>query len=199
MRYTERDVRRTEHISPTTTKGATILLATPTQICLTVRDHIPEILEDWQTLLDDRPWLELPEDVGLDHLPEVVDSLVDVAVRDSADGDDPRYAVVAYAIKHGRHRRQQGYDDHSLFQEFHLLREAIWMGIRRRYPQDPSTFEAIGRLDSAITAATRASLHGFHMGKGAGEDLVDRLVEECSWPLPPEEAGREPDDRDGSG
>lgn len=154
------------------------------EICEDVRDHLPAILDDWRELIAERPWLELPPDIDLDHLPSLVDALLDAVKCGKTESDRPRRAVIEYALRHGSDRRSHGLEDHVLFQEFHLLREAIWAGIRRRHGASGTAFAAIGRIDAVITAATRGSLHGYHRVEW-DDSVVESLVGECSWPPEP--------------
>lgn len=145
-----------------------------------VGEQIPDILSDWQTLTGTHPWLQLPERLDLDHLPELVHALIDTCI--GRDGS-PKRQVVEAGLLHGRHRSKQQYPDHLLFREYHLLREAIWRGMHRRHPHVRETVSAISRIDAAITVATRASLQGYHR-RTWDDDVVEKLVEESVWPEP---------------
>lgn len=145
-----------------------------------VGERIPDILSDWQTLTGVHPWLQLPDDLDLDHLPDLVRALIDTCVGRHEAGD-PKRRVVEAGLKHGRHRTGQDYPDHLLFREYHLLREAIWRGMHRRHPHERETVSAISRIDAAITAATRASLQGYHR-KTWDDEVVEKLVRESAWP-----------------
>lgn len=150
-----------------------------------VGERIPDILSDWLTLTGTHPWLQLPDELDLDHLPDLVHALIDTCVGRDRDGD-PKRRVVEAGLMHGQHRARQDYPDHLLFREYHLLREAIWRGMHRRHPQERQTVSAISRIDAAITVATRASLQGYHR-KTWDDEVVEKLVRESVWP---EEAPR---------
>lgn len=160
-------------------------MASSRDLIAEVGERIPDILSDWQTLTGVHPWLQLPEDLDLDHLPELVHALIDTCAMQGEDGD-PKRRVVEAGLLHGKHRSGQSYPDHLLFREYHLLREAIWRGMHRRHPHERETISAISRIDAAITVATRASLQGYHRGTW-DDDVVEKLVRESVWP---EEAPR---------
>jgi hypothetical protein len=161
-------------------------------ICKEVGEHRDDVLQDWKELIGRRPWLEPPQQFTVDHLPQLIDALV-AAATCAADASAPRKAVVRFGLKHGDTRREADFPDHVLFKELHLLREAIWEGMKRRHGGDTAAYEAISRIDATITAATRASLHGFHRDEWDDED-VESLVMECPWPP---ELGREAGAPDG--
>lgn len=154
-------------------------------ICNEVKDHVPEILRDREALTRDQPWLALPTDARLDHIPQLVEALVDACVCAETDRATREHAVRT-AMEHGVQRRDHGFEDDLLFREYHLLREAIWRGMQKRRRKDHAAFDAIARIDAGITVATRASLEGFH-GRADDEELVRGLVAMGPWPAP--EAG----------
>ena len=50
-----------------------------------VLDSRGEILDNWQAVCQEEPWVHLPADFDLDHLPDLLHDLVDVALRGPFD------------------------------------------------------------------------------------------------------------------
>ena len=143
-----------------------------------------DVVENWLERMEAQPWLKLPPDATVDHVPEMLDALV-AALLGEPSVEEARRKAIRVACKHGNHRHEQGLDDAVLHREHHLLRASIWDVIRRRHGEVPACFEAIARIDVATTMTTTGSLHGFHMnGKGERDAAAERLAEEGPWPEP---------------
>ena len=140
---------------------------------------VPEVMGAWQALAAAEPWLSLPDEHRFDSLPDVVSHLLDAALCQPNDATAYR-AKVEVAAKHGTDRRVRGFEQDLLFAEFHLLRGAIWDVVRRHYPA--AVDGALLRVDAAISAATRASLYGFHRAElqraGQWPGILERIVSE---------------------
>jgi hypothetical protein len=149
------------------------------QICEDLKAHIAEVVRLFERLADERPWLELPEENRVDHLPELIVGLVEASLCDPFDFDAHRKKVAAAAV-HGRQRFLDGCPHHLLFEEYDLLREAIWRYMRQKFGWSDRTTEAIMRVDAATTLATRGSLWGYHSVEyGEQEDVeaaIDRIA-----------------------
>lgn len=160
------------------------------EICALVRNSQDEILQLWEERTRQEPWMRLPEGARIDHLPELLGALAD-SVLCIPDEESSRRRVIEMAVRHGAHRARDGFDDPLLYKEYHLLRECIWEVVERQHPRSQRAVEVISRIDMAITNSTTGSLHGYHH---AGDDdgemraIVDRLVEQSTWP-PPLETG----------
>lgn len=124
----------------------------------------------------------LPTGLDLDHLPELIADLA--AAASTARGDGQRERLVRTAVIHGRHRRQEGHGDRVVFREFHLLRSFLWEELKTCDVANEAIVRAILHLDSAITVATSASIHGFHLPENQDVDprLIQRLL--ADWRLP---------------
>ncbi|MBW3535781.1 MAG: hypothetical protein KY453_11300 [Gemmatimonadetes bacterium] len=149
-----------------------------------LRETTDLIVERWSERVQAQPWLSLPEEAKLDHVPELVEALIG-ALLGEPSAEEARTEAVRMAVRHGRHRRDEGLKDDVLHREHHLLRASIWDVIRERHGSDPACFEAIALIDVASTMTTTGSLHGYHQDGADDRDAtVDRLAEEGPWPEP---------------
>lgn len=125
----------------------------------------------------------LPKELDLDSLPELIRMLARAAY--SGPGDAAPEELVRIAIKHGVDRRASGYADNIIFREYHLLRRYLWDELRKSDQGQDAVVGAILRIDAAMTTATAASAHGFHLEDKEidQERLVKRLVKEWAMPL----------------
>ena len=157
--------------------------------------HVRAILEDlraccddivasWYARMEGHPWLRLPETVTLDHMPELIDATV-AALLGQPSVEEGRRRAIAYAWKHGEHRREQGLDDGVLLREHHLLRASVWEVLSTRHARDPARFDAMALFDVATTTITTASLNGFHRAGEERDGTTRRLAGESPWPPPP--------------
>ena len=145
-----------------------------------IKLHLPEILEDWQTTTTEEPWLSLPSAYKVDHLAEVIRALVDAALGEG-DRREARLNKIREAAKHGEDRMEMGFAEHVLFLEYYLLRQSLWRFIEQSQ-RDPSVaVQAITRRDAAITLATTASLRGYHKAtfesRGEWPQAVEQLAD----------------------
>ncbi len=160
-------------------------------ICDLIRSSTDEILELWEEQTRREPWLRLPEGARLDHIPELLDSLVDAVVC-TPDPESSRRHAVQMAARHGAQRASAGFDDTILYKEYHLLRACVWTIVERTHPGEEQAIEVISRMDMVITTATTGSLHGFHhevVGETGPEardlgGVVERVLDAGTWPPP---------------
>lgn len=151
-------------------------------VCEDLKAHIDELVADWEVVAAEVPQLDLPADHRIGELPGVIINLADAAL--CAPGDEAAHlAKVMAAAGHGRERKEHGGSEAEVLIEFHLMRTVIWRHLQRRYEDDPSlAVAAIGRLDTAITVATQASLLGFHYeileARGEWPERLERLARE---------------------
>lgn len=152
--------------------------------CEELKAHLAEVLVEWHAITGEQPWLSMPAEVRIDHLPELIRELSDAALRAPADRA-ARLRALSTAVAHGEDRRLRGFSDNLLFTEYYLLREAVWRYIRQLWPLEDAG-PAIMRIDSAITLASRAALYGYHsreleeLGHSVPDLLVDLLEQ---WPV----------------
>lgn len=160
------------------------------EICESIKDRADEILEIWEEIARELPWLELPREHRIDGLPEVIAGIAEASLCEPLDREVHRQKISA-AVEHGRERRKQGLDDSLLFTEYHLLRQAMWRFIRERFSPRRG-IEAITRIDTAITLATIASLRGFHGAeldaRGDWAQVIEQLTNESPL-LTPSDGG----------
>lgn len=154
------------------------------EITESITGNLAEVLEEWGAAKRVEPWVTIPEQPSLNNLPELVRYVAQVALVRPFNAEMRRNKVQA-AASHGEHRRGEGWTEAQVFQEYTLLRRAIWQFIQRRHGPDDRSFQAIGQIDSALTLATVASLRGFHRDiftqRGDWPGALERLVHE--WPL----------------
>ncbi len=158
-------------------------------ICESVKarasDIAADIIDRWDGISVSEPWLELPEQLNHDHLPELVLRLGAASLCTDFDRDLCR-EVMHTAAKHGERRRTEGYGESLVHREYHLLRRTLAERIKREYGETSTVFLAMMRMDALTTLAIAAALHGFHRSdlaeRGVWPDVIDRLLDE--WPLP---------------
>ena len=148
-------------------------------IAKSLEEHPDEVLGEWHKLTRQEPWLALPEVASLNHLPEVIRGLAAAALV--APGDREALAEKIWAAaQHGQDRLEQGFPEHLIHTEYHLLRRSLWRFIERNHGQSLQHYEAIARLDAATTLATAAALLGYHRAalekRGDWPAAVERLI-----------------------
>ena len=149
-----------------------------------LRRRTDDVVENWLERMEAQPWLRLPPEATVDHVPEMIEALV-AAILGEPSVEEARRNAIRVACKHGNHRQEQGLDDSVLHREHHLLRASIWDVIRRRHGDVPACFAAISRVDVATTMTTTGSLHGYHMdGLEERDAAAERLAAEGPWPEP---------------
>ena len=172
-------------------------------LCDVMKVSTAEVIRLWEEASARQPWLLLPEHDRIDHLPEVLERVADAVLCEQPTREG-LLALARAATKHGQDRVRQGLPDILVLNEYHLLRDAIWAffrqladwrdtgdrsGTRSEGPSETvrpaTTAEAILRVDTALTVATRASLLGYHCehlrAMGRWEGAIERLVEEGAF------------------
>lgn len=152
-----------------------------------VRANEAEVIRIWKQRTQQEPWLRLPENALIDHVPDLLRAILDV-VQGPADPGSARERVIRMSILHGRQRSENGFEDSILHHEHHLLRHAVWEVIRHHGPPE-ARFQAIARFDVMLTHTTSASLHGYHLERGSSpltdDAVVDHMLsQDLPWPLP---------------
>src|SRR5947209_3148205 len=125
-------------------------------LCNRLRESIPEIVRDWEELVDRPPWSGLSETDRLDELPGFLEGLFDLVERPSR-GQEHSKEFFDAAAAHGEQRRRLalGYD--HVMEESALLRRAVW---QHAIPHNDRLQEMV-RIDSALTLGLLASLRGY--------------------------------------
>jgi hypothetical protein len=156
-------------------------------ICEDIKSHVSEVLVEWEQRVRDEPWYSLPPGHRIDSLPDVIVGLVEASLCQPADKASHRQKVEA-AAEHGQHRRKQGIPEHLILTEYHLLRQALWYYLTRKFGSSDRTTEAIMRIDMAITLATNASMWGYHQQEiqalGKWEEGIERMTRSCPFLQP---------------
>lgn len=153
-------------------------------ICEDIKEHVSEVLVEWERLVRQQPWYSLPADHRINGLPDVIVGIVDASLCTPTEVESHRRKVQA-AAEHGSHRRQQGIPESLILTEYHLLRQAIWRYLLTKYGSSDRIVDAIMRIDSAITLATNASMWGYHRPEiealGKWEAGMEKMVQSSSF------------------
>lgn len=148
-------------------------------LCEDLKSHVSEILLEWEQRVKEEPWYSLPADHRINSLPDVIVALVEASLCNPGDVAAHRKNVDA-AAEHGGHRRVQQIPEHLLFTEYHLLRQAIWYYLVRKFGSRRETADAIMSIDMAISVATNASMWGYHREEiealGKWEEGIERIA-----------------------
>jgi hypothetical protein len=152
-----------------------------------VDDNAEEITKDivaeWRRIATTEVWLSLPPAMTFDDLPNVIRAVADAALRDRFLETECR-RIVHFSALHGRHRQEEGFQEHFLHTEYHLTRRSLWDFLRDKLAESDAV-RAIIRADAAITLATQAALRGFHyrtfQERGDWPAALERLL--LDWPL----------------
>jgi hypothetical protein len=162
-------------------------------LCEDLVTNVPEIVRTWEELLERQPWFLRPKGFRDDTLPEVVLGLISAALCEPACEEVHRKKVQAAAAM-GWSRRVSGLPEHVMFTEFHVLRQAIWYYLERRYGLTEEVSQAIFRIDAALSLATNASMWGYHRSEiealGKWEEGITRIIRSSPF-LQPRASGVE--------
>lgn len=145
---------------------------------LFLKEHLPEIMVEWSVIAADEPWVALPEGERIDGLPQVLESLITVALFDPLR-TEAHEKLVHVAGLHGIQRRDTAQPGDVIFREYYLLRNAIW-SVLSRESRDPDVYDAMIHLDAAINTALRASLFGFHLVELEGEETYEQRLRQLA-------------------
>ena len=150
---------------------------------LSLKAHIPEILQDLQAVCDREPWCRLSPEDRLNNLPQVTRGLVDVALASDANSKI-RLDEVHAAAEHGEHRLKAGFPEELLFTELSLLRFTLWNFVWAHVSRDLAR-QASVRLDAATRLVMLAASRGYHRpefeARGEWPRAVDQLANR--WPV----------------
>lgn len=128
-----------------------------------VRKESATITARLKLVMDREPWTSLPESQRVDHLPDLLGALLRMAFDPEREAGH-RDEVLEFARLHGVDRRNQGFEEEVIFEEYYLLRSEACTGLRA-FHEERALESIIPRLDAAISLATLASLRGLH-GRG---------------------------------
>ncbi len=149
------------------------------EICQHIKSNVSEVLLEWENLVREQPWFSLPADHRIDSLPDVIVGLVQASLCSPTVEEAHRENIEAATV-HGAHRREQGIPEHLILTEYHLLRQAIWRCLVRRFPTSHDIAPAMMRIDSAISLATNASMWGYFRpeieGSGNWKEGIERMI-----------------------
>ena len=149
-----------------------------------VVNNVETILSHFRAATQEDPWIRLPQEYHANNLHTVVVAVAELALRPSEGAPERCRSMLHAAAEHGEERLREGFDDSLLFRELYLLRTAIWHYVHQ-HPAGSSAegFEAILRIDGALTLAVRASVRGFHRPtyetRGEWPHVIDGM--ECEW------------------
>lgn len=164
-------------------------MSTLAEIRTGIQEQIPEILRRFRVIIEEEePWMLLPEGSRVDHFGELTFQLSEVALRPERDEEHIRQ-MLHTAARHGESRLTHGFPEALVFREHYLLRGALWAHVREEHGRDdPLAFEAIARIDAALSLSGKASIRGFHRptyeAQGSWPDCIDDLVKDWQT-LPP--------------
>lgn len=134
-----------------------------TILCESRDENIAEIVAEWQRLTDREPWRSLSHSDWVDHLPPLLEAMLDAAVCGSGSHEG-RGRVIDTAMQHGEHRRAHKLPIDVLLDEHSALRTAVWRFLSRRLGPETTkdSLAEIIRFDTAGTFAAMGSLYGYH-------------------------------------
>lgn len=158
-------------------------------LCESVKGNAEPIAEDvinrWHRIGAAEPWLALPDDLDLDHLPGLIRLLAAASLCTDYDRGLCQEAIRA-AASHGERRAKQGYGETLLHREYHLLRRGLAEHLKGEHGDGQTVYLAVMRMDALTTPVISAALHGFHRvdleAEGRWPEVIDEILDE--WPLP---------------
>ena len=131
-----------------------------------IRRTRSDIIAEWKQLVRDLPPASPLTSVALlDHIPELLDDIVD------AVASGPALAEVGVARRHADARLEMGFDIGTLVQELSMLRRCIWRVGARAGVQS----EVLQALDVAADAAIATSVARFAEARERTLVAIDRI------------------------
>jgi hypothetical protein len=153
-------------------------LAMP-KLCAILSRSIREIVARWEQSVDRAPWSALSRDDRLDELPIFLERLLDSTICGGRETRDPR-RMLDVATAHGEQRRRVGLDYDHVMEESALLRRAVWEFAQSHRDE----YHEMVRVDSGLTFALLASLHGYAKleldARGEWDATFSRLISDWS-------------------
>lgn len=154
--------------------------AFPSEAVMQIGEHLRAnadvVLARWNDLVKEEPWFSLPREHRLSNLTAVVEALIDNLMHEPGAGESIRNAVNAGAA-HGSNRRKQGIPETLIPIEFHLLRQAIWRYVNDTLSPSDATYNAILRIDRAITMTLNAAMWGYYREEIEAHEGWDAALE----------------------
>jgi hypothetical protein len=142
-----------------------------------LRDGRETLLRDWMERVRANQAMvtgqALSEPLLLDHVPQLLD-----AILDRLEINRPREDAEQFAAVHGFTRRLSGYNIAETVLELLMLRRAIWAHLTAVGAQGGGAYAAMEQIDGMVDRAVLASLNAFldpaaalleRGGAGAGE------------------------------
>ena len=127
-----------------------------------------KLVDRWDRSAEQELGQKLPAGLDLDSLPELIRALA--AAAPVGPEDPAAVEMIRIALEHGKDRRHAGYADGVIFREYHLLRRFLWDELKQVGASQQAIVGAILHIDTAMTAATSGSIHGYY--------LIDRPTDE---------------------
>ena len=143
------------------------------------------IVAEWRQIGEREVWFGLPPAMQFDHLPDVIAAIADTALAANFERSACERTLHLSAL-HGEHRQVEGFPEHFVYTEYHLLRRSMWHFLYETVEPDAAAL-AVSRIDVAITLATMAGLRGFHRAtfeqRGDWPAALWRVLEELPIPF----------------
>jgi hypothetical protein len=130
------------------------------RLCEQLRASLHGVVRSWNEMMRGTPLDSVKGTERLDNVPDLVLGMVEASLCNPADRASHEEKVAA-AVKHGEVRREQGFSEELLFEEYDALRKAFWRTIRAIEDDAERCTMGILRIDLAMTLATHASMRGF--------------------------------------
>jgi hypothetical protein len=144
-------------------------------LCARLQHGIPMIVSRWREMTDREPWDTLSDHDRVNHLPSLLSALLESAAGDPMD-PSCRELLLREGVTHGSQRRVHLFSPEAVLEEYHHLRRAIWEAMSADVTATDAVTEII-RVDSGITVATVASLHGLYRAEPEDEPWTDIVTE----------------------
>lgn len=138
--------------------------------------EVDEIMADWDRGTDAVPWSQLEESERQNDLAGVVTRVIDCAMSDAPRAERVD-AMIEAACRHGRVRREQNVDVHSIFREYDVVRTATWNQLKTLV-EPRVAYDAIFVIDGLLSVATRGTVLGYHKEEMQANGLWDKQLAE---------------------
>jgi hypothetical protein len=149
-------------------------------VCQDLIVHKSDIVREFNAATACAPWDHLPEEERINFLRNLLEPLVRLTLV-TPDGARLRRRTIVVAAYHGDRRRQQGFGDEILPQDFHALGQVIVSRLVQGDPETPET-DAFQRIEGLLSVSCLASLRGFHRqqyeAQGRWPETLEVLDEE---------------------
>lgn len=138
--------------------------------------EMDEIMADWDRSTDELPWSALEGEGRQNDLAGVITRVIDCAMS-PAPREERVDAMIEAACNHGKYRRRQQVEVHSIFTEYDVIRSATWRQLKTLVDA-PTSYDAIFVIDGLLSVATRGTVLGYHQEELRENGLFDKHVAE---------------------